>query len=157
MLQQIKHLYKAYKHYTKVCKDNNIQIIYKLRPNFPYYSYAGEGEKKKIYVPLPTSLENITIIYHEIGHLVHRKGTTGSIYGKTPNRQLMLLIELFGDKFTLTYECNAHLWAMRNSPIKLSYKILDRSLLSYEKSRETYKPKKLLNKVRTQMHQRCKL
>lgn len=148
-------LYKAYYHYTKIAKTKGIKINYLLKDD----RYRANPAYKQIYVPLPTSLRNISIIYHELGHINHRIGSAKDIHGLRPSNALITLVITFGDPYDIIYECNANLWAIRNSPIKLDYQTLHYGLNTYlnNKERFTITPNKLLKKLQDQMLSRCKL
>lgn len=151
-MKQIKEFYTAYKHYTKVCKDNGIKIRHR-----PKAAYHADANLKEIIIPLPTSRANISVIYHEIGHLLHRQATHVTRYGRSPSIAVQFMVIVFPHRHAIRYECNANLWAIRNSPIPLSYKRLKTALDSYTNCERLHKPKKLLKKLNDQMLVRCKL
>lgn len=148
-------LYKAYLHYTAICEKEGITITY----GFNERKYHAHPINKRIHVPLPTTLEGISIIYHELGHLLHRMGSHIGDTGKNPSRAQMAIIVLLGDPNEIIHECNANFWAIRNSPIPLDYKRLKTALDTYTTHARPIvrRPKKLLKKLNDQMLVRCKL
>ena len=122
----------AYNHYSELCKREGIKITH-----MPFNEkYRAQPGTKKIWVPFPTTLENISIIYHELGHVMHPRGGVVKRIGERPTMSQMMLLELIGDPYQIEYECNANLWAVRNAPITLDYEVLVASLQSYLENRD---------------------
>lgn len=154
-LQNSPELRVAYTHYVKLCKANNIKVNYLLRSE----RFRSSSEHRRVHIPLPTSRKNLSITYHEIGHIMHMQGSAINIYGLKPSRPKLMMLTILGDPNEIMYECNATLWAIRNSPIPLDYKRLKQALQSYLDNRAFFQmlPKKLLKKLEAQMQVKCKL
>lgn len=159
MLQQIKDNLQRYKlveaHYTELCKKNNITIKYIFSPIKE--RYRSNWLHKTIEIPHPTTLNNITIIYHELGHLLHCSANMSAHINKNPSPIAELLASMSRPQYVIQYECCANFWAIRNAPIKLSYKTLNTALKTYTRCEHYYQPKKLLRKLNDQMMVKCKL